>query len=207
MTPPAHEKHAEAERLIDALRLRLSEKGVELHPAMERLFEKKAFFEALPNDLRNDAERLAQYAEHGSRLMELLHDERVYGEWLSLPRTGKDGRVHAPTEGQRVNLNVLRELGCDPEFVLAFRVTEQSDTPKPEPFWTTDYFETQRGLHQEIPEEQRAKAVTLMSDLATLAGEAGLVRDINDDSGLAIRQIDMKPFNQKQALAILPMAQ
>lgn len=203
-TPPASEKHPDAQHILDHINQRLAERGFNLHPMTREIFETKLFIEHLPSQLRENIDELASFAEHSSRLQELLYDQRIYGETLTLSRHGSHDRIHPDDEGQRVLLDELRKLGCDPKHVLIFRVTQPSDAPKPEGFWTTDFFETQRGLTREISPEDRMRSVTLVSTLATVSGDTGVIRDINDDGGLAVRQIEMKPFDQKQALAVIP---
>ncbi|MFH1089905.1 MAG: hypothetical protein V1716_05810 [Candidatus Uhrbacteria bacterium] len=201
-TPAASKKHPDADRIVADLSNQLSRRGIELYPIAWEIFTDKLFLDALPPEIRENPEQLALYAEHTGKLFDLLPRGGFYGERLTLPRTGENGRIHEPDEGPRILLGVLRELGCDPNYVLMFRLTQPSAEPKPEAFWTTDFFETQRGLSQEIFGDRRKSAVTLISTLATVAGEGGVIRDINDDGGLAVRQIDPQPFDQKKAIAV-----
>jgi hypothetical protein len=85
-----------------------------------------------------------------------------------------------------------------------FRVTQPSTTPKPEYYWTSDYFEVTRGLHAEISIEDRTNSVILVSSLEDINKNNGLMVDIDGESGLTVRQIGFEPYDQKNCLAIIP---
>jgi hypothetical protein len=192
----------------------ISEPNTRLNPfVLERFSEKKMLF-ALPKEILNDPKKLAEYIDNSCAFENLFAEEMtrrwkneqqgLFGPRIAIAETTKEtGDVRRSEEGYRINLDYLRSKHVDPSKVLFFRVTQPSDTPKPEYYWTTDYFETERGLSQEIPNEKRRTAVTLISDMQTIAGSQGLIQDINDDRGLPVRQIDTAPFDQRQCLAII----
>jgi len=126
----------------------------------------------------------------------------LLGEEVNISETAhEDGRTRRAESGQRVNVEYLRSQGIDPSKVLFFRITQDSDTPKPEYYWTSDYGETQRGLRVEVSPEKRKTAVILVADLETINQNDGLIQDMNDDEGLAVRQIGTGNFDQRKALA------
>ncbi len=91
----------------------------------------------------------------------------------------------------------------DPQKVLFFRVTQptQEGEIKPEYYWTSDYFETRKGLRQEIPSELRAVSIILVADLESISKNGGLIEDMNDCEGLSVRQCGLKGFDQRFVLA------
>lgn len=54
---------------------------------------------------------------------------------------------------------------------------------------------------EKLPPAQRETAIVLAADLQTINGNNGLISDINDDQGLAVRQIGLGAFDQTKALA------
>jgi len=69
----------------------------------------------------------------------------------------------------------LKTKGIDPSKVLFFRITQPTDNPKPEYYWTSDYSEVQKGLTAEISPEQRKTSIILVADLETINGNGGLI--------------------------------
>lgn len=127
-----------------------------------------------------------------------------YGEEITVPSTQKeDGSMRPAETGPSINLDYLREKGVDPNGVLIFRATQLSDTPKPENYWTTDYYETRRGLTAEMGPEKRKNAVILVSTIGQIAQNGGIIKDINDDNGLSVRRVDTGNFNQQQCIGII----
>ena len=88
----------------------------------------------------------------------------------------------------------------DPSKVLFFRRTIPSKDPKPEFFWTSDYFETRQGLTAEISPKNRDTAIIIVASLDAINKNGGLIQDINDDQGIAVRQIGTDNFDQNLAL-------
>ncbi|MBW3004330.1 hypothetical protein KY310_00665 [Candidatus Woesearchaeota archaeon] len=193
--------------------MNLPEKAMEgANPFILKYFQDPNLFPALPEEIRNSEERLTEIVQNTSRFSDLIYKERkkrwaedltgLLGEEVHIPETKHaDGRTRRAESGYRVNVDYLRSIGIDPSKVLFFRLTQPSDDPKPEYYWTSDYFEVLRDLSAEIFGEQRESAVILVSDLETVNENEGLIQDINDDQGLAVRQIGTGPFDQKSAIA------
>jgi hypothetical protein len=114
----------------------------------------------------------------------------------NLLHTGEQRRTES---GSKVDIERIEKLEIDPSKVLFFRVTQPSDTPKPEYYWTSDSVEARNGLTWELG-EQAETAIVLVATLDTIAQNGGLIEDVNDDQGVAVRQIDLGPFDQKKAL-------
>ncbi|MBD3303770.1 hypothetical protein GF343_01370 [Candidatus Woesearchaeota archaeon] len=193
--------------------MNLSEKAMEeANPFVLEYFQDPNLFPALPEEIRNSEERLTEIIQNTSRFSDLIYKERqkrwsgdltgLLGEEVPVPETEHaDGRTRRAETGYRVNVDYLQAIGIDPSKVLFFRLTQPSDEPKPEYYWTSDYFEALRGLTVEVPEEQRDNAVILVSDLAIINENKGLIQDVNDDQGLSVRQIGTGPFGQEKAIA------
>lgn len=93
----------------------------------------------------------------------------LLGEEITIPETQHaGGRQRRAESGYKINVDYLKTIGLDPKKILFFRATQPSLTPKPEYYWTSDYFETVRGLTAEIPPEQRKTSVILVADLETI---------------------------------------
>jgi hypothetical protein len=208
----ANEKKTDPEidqRIDDILR--------QLYPDMKpyygvEYFKDPDFYNSLPEEIRNSDERLKEYIYNSENFSSIISAERskrwkddvtsLFGEEVILDESvHHDGRVRRAEEGYKINVEYLKTIGIDPEKVLFFRVTQPTETPKPEYYWTSDYFETRQGLTAEIPHEQRLLSIILVSDLATINENEGLIQDINDDQGLAVRQIGSGSFDQTRALA------
>lgn len=204
--PASSEKHERADAVLGAVREELGRRGVKLDAYVADMVANKDLWEGLSERLRDPA-TLANYAEHTSRFFDNGHSRKFYGASMKISGSHADGREREDDEGERLDLDVVRQAGIDPSCVLVFRLTQPSETPKPEAYWTTDYFETQRGLNVEVPAKQRRTATILVSDLATIAGADGLIRDINDDNGVAVRRISNEPFDQRNAIGRVRLAQ
>lgn len=182
------------------------------NPLTTQFFDDPDLFQALPADIRESDQELAAYIANTGNFQAILRQERrkrdsgdtsgLLGEDVILPETEiSEVRRRRQENGHRINVEYLRSLGIDPTKVLFFRFTQPSDSPKPEPYWTSDYFETTRGLNVEIPSHLRKSAITLVSDLQTINENGGLIQDVNDDNGLPVRQIGNAPFDQSRAFA------
>jgi len=198
----------QVEKGIDAA-VSLAKKKVD--PFVIERFKDPNVFYALLERVQGNAQELVDFLDNTSQLEAALRadssaagENRILGETVDIPESvHADGRPRRAESGQKIHLEEIRRRGIDPSKVLFFRVTQPGESPKPEYYWTTDFFETQRGLTREIPWDKRASAVTLIADLATIAGEAGVIQDINDDQGVAIRQISLEPFDTSQCIAIM----
>ena len=129
----------------------------------------------------------------------------AFQEVVELP-TGhgshRDGRPRRAESGDRLDFERLRNYGVDPTKVLIFRVTQPSDEPVPELYWTTDFMEVRGGLSVELG-KQRKTAVILIDTLDSVARNGGLMRDVNDDSGVAVRQIGLEGYDQSDAIGVI----
>jgi hypothetical protein len=193
--------------------MNLPEKAMEnANPFIIEYFQDPNLFPALPEEIRNSEERLTEIVQNTSRFADLIHKERkkrwsgdltgLLAEEVQIPETERaDGRTRHAEDGYRVNVDYLRSIDIDPSKVLFFRLTQPSDEPKPEYYWTSDYFEVLRDLSAEVSGKQRESAVILVADLETVNENKGLIQDMNDDQGLAVRQIGNGPFDQKRTIA------
>lgn len=124
----------------------------------------------------------------------------MFGAETVAPEISKaNGAIIPPESGKVIEIDNLREAGIDTSKVLIFRATQPSDQSKPEYYWTTDYFETKKGLSAEMGESNRKTAIILVSNLEQIC-EGGAIKDKNDDNGLSLRRIDMSSYDQKTAL-------
>lgn len=181
-----------------------SESGLILHPMVAEFFRDESLSNALSEALTPD--ELSRYLANTSDFWNAWRPENattILGEWVTIPEsTNRLGGVRRSESGQAVLLEGIRSLGIDPSKILMFRITTPGG-PKPEYYWTSDYYETRRGLTQEIAPEDRKRAVILVSDLETISANGGLIVDINDDSGLPVRQVGLENFDQNKALAVV----
>lgn len=205
-------RSSEAER-ISFISENLRKKGVEVPAWILRDFSDPALYPALPEYIRDDQELFSSYIENTAKFSEIIHTELrkrdtgdksgLFGSEESIPASlHANGRERREESGYRVNPEYLHTVGIDPRKVLFYRITQPSDTPKPEYYWTSDFHEVVAGLHAEVRGEQRKNAVVLVADLQTINENEGLIQDINDDQGLPVRQIGLGPFDQKKSLAV-----
>lgn len=212
--PPRPKLDHESIDRLNLLIYEVTQSGEGMSPFALECFKDPDLYGALPELIKSDREALKQLMMNMAKFNSLIHVERkkrwsgdqsgLLAEEITLDETQHaDGRKRRSEAGYRIHVEYLRSQGIDPKKVLFFRTTQPSDTPKPEYYWTSDYFETRRGLRQEIPTEQRRQSITLVADLETIAQNGGLITDINDDSGLAVRQIGTGPFDQSLVLATI----
>ncbi len=199
------------ERSVDAIHAKYNE---DVDPFTYEIFSDPRLYKALPNEYKVDPLGLENLLLYTSRLNRIVQTEMqrrwngdtsgLFGEDVQIPETTHSGgRVRRAESGYKINVESLRKHNIDPTKVLFFRVTQPSDAPKPEWYWTTDFFETQKGLNVEISPEDRQKSVTLVASLDAINRNGGLIQDINDDQGIAVRQILSLPFDQKQSIAVV----
>ncbi len=133
-------------------------------------FQDPNLFPALPESIQNSEEELTKLVHNTSKFYDIIHPERkmrwggdlsgLLGEKVHIPETEHaDGRPRRAESGYRVNVEYLQSIDIDPSKVLFFRLTQPSDKPKQEYYWTSDYFEVLRGLRAEIPGEQRERVL------------------------------------------------
>ena len=126
----------------------------------------------------------------------------LFGDKIHIAETTHaNGKIRRAESDYKINVEYLKTQGIDPSQVLFFRVTQPTDKPKPEYYWTSDYFETQKGLTREISSKQRKTSIILVSSLDVINSNGGLIQDINDDNGLAVRQIGTGDFDQNMTSA------
>jgi hypothetical protein len=185
--------------------------GTDISPIVTERFLDSKLFKALLDTIQQNPELLVAFIKNTNQFEELIDvnasvtdENKVTGAIVDIPETVFENGGQRPAEsGPIIDLQKLIDKGVDPSKVLFFRVTQPSEVPKPEYYWTTDLFETRKGLNQEITADKRKTSITLIADLATIAGNDGVIQDGNDDSGVAVRQVGEGAFDQKAALAIL----
>ncbi len=203
-----------AQKKIDWLASRAQDEGIQIDPKVSEYFKDPAFFNSLPASIRDDEEVLFAYLKNSSQFDDLISPERqkapskpgegLLGEDVVINEGAHaDGRPRRVEEGYLVQVDYLNQINIDPTKVLVFRVTQPSDSPKPEYYWTTDLFETKRGLQREIRPEQRQTSVILVSSLDAISKNGGLIQDMNDDNGMSFRQIGITEFDQNDCVSII----
>jgi len=209
---PPVETDAKAEAHVDQICSFLQKQGVKINPMVADYFKDPSLYNSLPQEIRESENRFAEIIAHSMAFNDFVYKARkkvwsgdksgFLGEEVSIPETTHhDGRTRRAETGEKLNLTALVEENINPDMVLFFRVTQSSDQPKPEYYWTSDYYETKRGLNAEIPREQREKAVILVAPLSAVDENKGLIADINDDEGLAVRQIGQGPFDTSKCIS------
>ncbi len=177
---------------------------------VNEIFEDMELREALKS---LDNESLIEFFVNTTKFWNLIASERkkrssenmdgLFGEIVTaedaLNAGGKEKRVES---GCKINLKYLKEIGIEAGKVLFFRLTQPAleNEVKPELYWTSDYFETRKGLRVEVVGEQREQSIVLVASLEAISKNGGLIQDVNDDNGLAVRQLENKSFNQTEAL-------
>ena len=202
--------NARMEKIADHLRMQRKE----INPFILEYFKDPDLFNSLPETIRSSDKKLLEFLENSGRFNDIIYQERqkrqsgdasgLFGEKVNIPETEHaSGKKRKTESGHRINVAYLKTKGIDPSKVLFFRITQPTDNPKPEYYWTSDYSEVQKGLTAEISPEQRKTSIILVADLETINGNGGLIQDFNDDNGLAVRQIGIESFDQKLALTII----
>lgn len=174
----------------------------DVHPMVYEMLDDPELLNALPAHSRQP-EVLALYLEHTSRFADADKSKYLKEEVTITGTLRPDGKTRRDETGQRVDLEELQKLGLDPRYVLFFRRTQPSESPKPEYYWTSDFGEVQRGLSQEIRGKDRDTSVILCSTLEDIASDAGVMRDINDDNGIAVRTLYTGEYDQQRALSVI----
>lgn len=136
-----------------------------------------------------------------------LHAGNIFEGGVILPEghgAHANGKSRREESGEGLSIDRLVELGIDPSQVVLFRVTQPSSRPKPEFYWTTDFTEVRGGLSIELGGEQRKTAVILIDTLQSIISNGGLMEDVNDDTGVSVRQIGLETYDQTKALGVIP---
>ncbi|MFA7243684.1 MAG: hypothetical protein WC080_00065 [Patescibacteria group bacterium] len=212
LPPIDREKKAEEQvlKICDFLKAQ----GIIINPMVAEYFEDPDLYESLPENIRSSDNRMAELIAHSMAFSDFAYKARkkrwggdvsgFLGKEVTIPETPhNDGQVRQSETGYQVNLEALGDEKINPDLVLFFRVTQPSESPKPEYYWMSDYYEAKNGLTAEIPPEQRENAIILVSSLRTIATNEGLIHDVNDDQGMSVRQIGIGTFDQKDCLATI----
>ncbi len=201
-----------AQKLVNVWNDKLRQKGTEPNLFVNDIFRDTKVHNGLKEKLGD--EELFVWYENTTRFNNMISEERsrraggdmsgLLGEEIVIPETvHADGSTRRSEQGYKINLEVVESKGIDTTKVAMFRLTQPSETPKPEYYWTANYFESKRGLQQEVSSEKRKSAVILVSDLKTINENGGTIMDINDSGSLDVRQIGSAGFVQSRALAVL----
>ncbi len=198
----ARKTEPEIAEYVSKLTNYLMRKGILVHPFIYEYFTDPKFFNSLPSLIRQNPIAMVKLLSANSRFYDVVNDSGLYGNEIRIASNAHENEMQRILEsGPKVNLEYLRKKEIDPAHVLVFRITQPSGVAKPELYWTTDFYETQKGLRKEISEDNRRNTVLLISNLETISRNGGLIRDINDDNGLSVRQINNKSFNQNLCIS------
>ncbi len=175
---------------------------------LERLKDRR-FLEGLTVAAEWHGTKVIEYMKHSSRYSIIdrwggehggVHD--IKNE-VTVPQSPDNlhanGNLRRVEKHDRFNMDYVISKGIDPNYVLYFRATRPSVTPKPEYYWTSDFREVNYGLQQEGSNRQ-ADSIVLVSTLSQIAENGGLMIDVNDDEGIAVRQIGLASYHQADAL-------
>ncbi len=174
---------------------------------MRRQFGDQNLFDGLRAVEASGGVPMKEYVRHSHRFSMLSHDlDSVLNGRVAISsgdgNTRQNGQERRDEEGSVIDLDLVRTQGVDPSKVLYYRVTQPAtpDNPlKPEYYWTSDSLEVRTGLGKELAGKD-ATAVVLVSTLDMIAENGGVMTDVNDDSGVAVRQIGLGPFSQQNTL-------
>lgn len=183
----------------------LMDEGVELgrdRGWIRRQFADPAMLNGLGEAEQRTGIPAAEFVKHSMWFSRLDRTSIMHG-YREIPQSAdnvhQDGRPRRHEEGAVIDLDLVRAQGIDPAKVLYYRVTQPNETPKPEYYWTSDSVEVRGGLGVELG-GQALSAIVMASTLETIDQNGGLIEDMNDDEGIAVRQINLGPFEQSQAL-------
>lgn len=182
----------------------LEEAGIYIEGGIEYRWKDKPLLDALEAKGVDIAEAIVFTSEFNRTARHF--EDQLFQEIVELPAghgTHRDGRPRRAESGARLDLERVKECGIDPTKVLMFRVTQPSDEPMPELYWTTDFIEVRGGLGLELG-KQRETSVILIDTLDSVASNGGLMRDINDDAGIAVRQLGLNKYDQASAVGVIP---
>lgn len=174
--------------------------------------EDTRFIEGLQGAVAKRGENALDYIMQSNRFSRLVDRTRFDGltrndDHITIPNdpgnTARSVHPRPAEQGRRIQLDFVYEQGVDPRYVLFFRVTQPpTNGPKPEYYWTTDLAEVMHGLTEEGA--ANGEPIILVASLEAISRNGGLMADINDDQGLAVRQIGSAPFDQQDALFSFP---
>lgn len=199
-----------ADQLYGDIIRELTDEGENLYPGLIDRLDDHKLIDGLAKYAEQSGVPLKEYIRHSNRFAQLDRFKGLFdrSQPVTIPSTAEGnldqyGQPRREETGHRLDLDYVRESGVDPRCVLFFRVTQPSDQPKLELYWTSDLSETKGGLGRELG-SQAQTAVVLVSTLEDISHNGGLMDDMNDDSGIAVRQIGLDSFDQSQALLSIP---
>ncbi len=184
---------------------KLEAEGEEPNWIILSVLDTPRFITGLQTYCEKSGDNIEEYLRHSSRYAKLRRGGKTgdlfSGEEVHIPQLGQNWEER----GRTMDMQYVRSQNIDPAHVLYFRVTQpmESGKPKPEYYWTSDLGEVSRGLNLELG-AQAQTAVILTSTLEDIASNGGLIDDINDDSGIPVRQIGTEPYDQGRALFVMP---
>lgn len=197
-----------AQQLKDSLDQAITTQHRTIHPFVYEELTDPAILDAW----RGTTSEFIECVFHSSLFAEQLSIERrffdrgdttrFFGEIQEVSSPDKTGSIKQ-TEPV-INVDFLVERGIDPTKVLFFRRTHISKDPKIERYWSSDFDAVRRGLIVERRGESRRNNVILVTTLALLNSNGGLIADGNDDNGLSVRCLGQELFNSDSALALIP---
>ncbi|MGZ6004579.1 MAG: hypothetical protein ACXWLH_00345 [Candidatus Saccharimonadales bacterium] len=191
----------------------LKNDGEKIGWAIPHQYDDHRLIEGLKKISESRGVNALEYIRHSNRFRNLKHTPAFFDgltkkdDIAEIPQSNdnlyKDGLPRRHEEGHRINLEYLRSVGIDPNYVLFFRVTQPAtEGPKPEYYWTSDFDEVANSLFAEG--SANGEPWILASTLEDISHNGGLILDVNDDEGIAVRQIGLASFDQSKALFSFP---
>ena len=111
--------------------------------------------------------------------------------------------VHGIENGKLIKIDEIEKAGLDPNFILVFRRAPLSEDYHR--FWTSDYIKVRDALQREIPTQKRIHTQILVSTLAEINGEEGLIEDHTDvNIGTSFMRKGKKRFNGRLITIVRP---
>ena len=204
-----YESRPNAEIILGRALASLLAEGEDVNPALIDKFDNDELMYGLFDTSESSGIPIVEYIKHSNRYSNInrfgaifdRNDPIVIEE--SEDNLYQSGRLRPSEMGYLLSFQYLEDNDIDPSLVLYFRATQPSAEPKPEYYWTSDFGEVKNGLGRELGNHADT-AVILVSTLKDIANNGGLMSDINDDSGIAVRQIGLGTYDQSRALFILP---
>jgi len=167
-------------------------------------FTDRRFLEGLTVAAERTDTDVLNYVRHSNRYSMIdrftVHDrEHSVTIPMSADNLHASGKQRREETHDGFDMESVLAQGIDPNYVLYFRATRPSMSPKPEYYWTSDLWEVNYSLGGE-GSNRAGDSIILVSTLAQIAENGGLMIDVNDDNGIAVRQVGLAPYDQKDAL-------
>ncbi|MBP7820755.1 hypothetical protein KA025_00315 [Candidatus Saccharibacteria bacterium] len=208
-TDNLYESRPNAEIILGRALATLLAEGEDVNPAFLDKIDNEELIIGLLEAAEPSGIPIAEYIRHSNRFSNINRFGEIFGRGSPIvieeseDNLYQSGRLRPSEMGYTLSFQYLEDNDIDPSLVLYFRATQPSDVPKPEYYWTSDFGEVKNGLGRELGNHADT-AVILVSTLKDIANNGGLMSDINDDSGIAVRQIGLGTYDQSRALFILP---